>query len=64
MKLIRILVYTGNEEWIRESLSNRTVVGEFDAFNGSIREFYIQSPIQLLSDSPFDFEEKKKKEKE
>jgi len=64
MKVIRILVYEGDEEWMRMSLSsgNRSVLGILKAQNGkgSIREFYIQSPIELPTESPFDIEEKKK----
>ncbi|KKN58682.1 hypothetical protein LCGC14_0549740 [marine sediment metagenome] len=57
MKVIRILVYEGDEDWIRVSLSasNRAVLGEYKTPKGSIKEFYIQSPLPLSIDAPIDF---------
>jgi len=64
MKIIRILVYEGDEQWIKVSLKSRAVVGEYTVSNGSIKEFYIQSPMIFPSEPPFDFEkEEKRKEK-
>ncbi len=63
MRVIRILVYEGDEKWVRTSLSSayRKVQGVYDAGNGTIKEFYIQSPITLPSDCPFDIEIEEKK---
>ena len=57
MKIIRILVYDGDEDFVRKSLnSTRGVIGERITPHGSIKEFYIQSPLTLPSHCPFDIE--------
>lgn len=59
MKVIRILVYEGDKDFINASLAetNRAVLGVFKVPKGSISEFYLQT------DPPIDFEPEKRKEK-
>ncbi len=63
MQVIRILVYEGEKDWVEISLSSkhRMVNGIYKTDKGSIKEFYIQSPLNLPSDCPFDFKEEEKK---
>ena len=62
MKVIRILVYEGDKDWIETSLSasNRAVLGVYETSKGSISEFYLQSPLPLSIDPPIDFIDKEK----
>ncbi len=57
MKIIRILVYEGDEDWIKTSLNskNRAVNGEYVTPKGSIKEFYLQSSMPLPTSPPIDF---------
>ncbi len=56
MRVIRMLVYEGDERFIATSLANRSVVGVKGSPNNStsntITEYYLQSPLPIYRDPP------------
>ena len=64
MKLVRILIYEGDRNWINKTLDNNYVKELFTCDHGTIREYFpqleiIPSPLSLSTESPFDIEEEK-----
>ena len=56
MRVIRVLVYEGTNEFIQKSLTQRTVVGRMPGAPGnSIKEFYLSAPIPFTTDPPAEF---------
>ena len=41
MRIIRVLIYDGNEAWIRQTMQWREVKGKIETPGGTIAEYYL-----------------------
>jgi hypothetical protein len=46
VRLIRVLIYDGTAEWVRDCARTRTVKEQFTCPNGTIREAKVQDFLQ------------------